>query len=173
MATAPFKRNAEGSKVGLVYELIDPRNGQCRYVGCTTRVEDRKKYHTTLGWAFGTNVEYDRWRQELYECRLVPVFKVIEEDVAMLELREREQFWCRARAEGGCRLVNKPAGKITRSDLFPASDAMLCCDFAEEILAVIALIKERCDTNRIPTRASKQLLAMMRAAESFKIAMGK
>jgi hypothetical protein len=50
---------------------------------------------------------------------------------------------------------------------------MLCCDFAEEILAVIALIKERCDTNRIPTRASKQLLAMMRAAESFKIAMGK
>jgi hypothetical protein len=176
--------DAAGYPVGTVYELIDPRNGQCRYVGCTMNLEQRSRYHTAInGWGFGdNNKKYNRWRQELWDVgKLQPAMQVIEDSVRRDKLRDRELFWVRDRVEKGCDLVNLPSGKITKGDLFPASDAMICADFADQIVELVDLIGERLEHRQwpgsnaydcIPTEAGKQMRKLREAAHLFRCYIG-
>jgi len=153
------------SKTGWVYELIDPRNGQCRYVGCTMNFENRKKRHIT--WAFQSR-KLDAWKQELCDDGgLDPEVQIIESGIPRSVLRERELHWVRDRVSGGFQLLNMPSGRIKKEDLFQPSDAMICMEHADEILGVIDEILKRCE-NRIPTKAFNHLWKAQQSVLSLK-----
>lgn len=154
---------------GWVYELIDPRTDECRYVGCTLDFEKRKQQH--LGWTV-QNRKLDDWKREVHRDGYEPEVRIIEADIPRSALRERELQWCQERVFRGFDLLNMPSGRITKADLFPASDSMICLEHADEILGVINEILERCG-NMIPAKALKHLWKAQQSVFSFKYSLAR
>jgi hypothetical protein len=150
---------------GDVYELIDPRNGQSRYVGCTLNFERRKRQHMTWGYQ---NRELELWKTELFqEAGLKHEVRLIETGIPRDLLRARELHWIRERASQGCELLNMPSGRIRKEDLLPISDALICAEQVDEILEILGDIRERLD-GRCPSKAVGCLLKAMRSVSQIK-----
>lgn len=123
---------------GSVYELLDPRDKSCRYVGMTFNVDARERSHAdsrSFQWSLS------EWKCELKSIGLEPVMRVIESGIKAEDILERERYWCRERISAGARLLNRPAGRITKSDLFSPSDSLLIsevCDQIQDLLSIVS-----------------------------------
>jgi hypothetical protein len=122
---------------GSVYELLDPRDGSCRYVGMTFNETARGRAHAdsrSFQWSL------IHWKSELKSVGLKPAMRVIESGIKAEDILERERHWCRERVRAGARLLNKPSGRITKSDLFSPSDSLLIsevCDRIHDLLSIV------------------------------------
>jgi hypothetical protein len=91
----------------FVYELIDPRTQECRYIGVTKDVRRRVYQHST--GPFEGRSHRANWLRQLTEAGFKPIFTVIEEvDDALWA--EREAFWIAARRDHGFDLTNSTDG---------------------------------------------------------------
>lgn len=130
------------AKTGIVYELVDPRDWRCRYVGVTINRDKRRNDHRSPVSYQGNNGLL-LWKDELCSTGLFPVMKVIEEEVEKSVLFDRELFWVRKKVQEGCELLNLPSGRIKRSDLFRPQDTAACLKFIEEALSLLRSVESR------------------------------
>jgi hypothetical protein len=119
---------------GVIYELIDPRDMSCKYVGQTFCLEKRSVQHRNTR-EFQGNTDLFFWKSDLAKAGLSPIIKVIEENVDASKINERERFWCAQRSNEGSVLLNRPVGAIRREDLFGSAHRA-------EIAAEVGLLRE-------------------------------
>lgn len=97
-----------------IYVLIDPRNGEYRYIGSTNDPDKRKSYHAAQGGRlrlihrYGIrNICYrDVWLSDLRESGFKPTMKLLEQCTQSVRTK-REKFWIDFFTKRGCVLVNK------------------------------------------------------------------
>ena len=93
-----------------IYGLIDPRNGEIRYVGKTYNMQRRLWQHISRP----RNCHIGSWIKNLKSCGVKPEIFCLEEfnfdDV--LNWQESEQFWIETLKFYGARLTNLMAGGI-------------------------------------------------------------
>lgn len=152
-------------KTGVVYELVDPRDGSCRYVGATFDAARRHRQHCDMTWQ--VNIRLSDWKDELYRAGLSPAMNVLESDIPALELFEKEKLWCRVKSQSGAALLNLPTGKITKADLFTPADSAVVGDFSDEICRLIGVVLERY-SGKLPTKVYNALWKARDAATKAK-----
>jgi len=76
-------------KTNLIYGLRDPRNDVYYYIGKTTVGYERPLVHLTKSHSETVN----QWVKQLEQLGLVPHIDVIEKDILLEELIEREKYW--------------------------------------------------------------------------------
>lgn len=75
----------------LIYVLYDPRNDTPMYVGKTTIGIDRPIMH--LHYSHNHNVR--EWTSELNKLGYSPIVKIIEKNIELCLLSDREKYWIR------------------------------------------------------------------------------
>ena len=128
---------------GVVYELLDPRDGKCLYVGQTFDVDQRRKAHTATKPVFQHNNGLHSWKTELASLGLAPEFRVIEDGISPERINEQESFWCRDRADEGCDLLNRPVGRIRKGDLLGSPKRQALATSAREIRGMLLAVDEQ------------------------------
>jgi DNA-binding XRE family transcriptional regulator len=76
-------------KTNLIYGLRDPRNDVYYYIGKTTVGKDRPLKHLIKSH----NTTVNDWVNQLESLGLVPSVDVIERDILLENLAEKEKFW--------------------------------------------------------------------------------
>lgn len=76
-------------KTNLIYGLRDPRNDVYYYIGKTTIGYERPLKHLVKSH----NKTVNDWIKQLEQLGLVPHIDVIEKDILLEELAEREKYW--------------------------------------------------------------------------------
>ena len=76
-------------KHNLIYGLRDPRNDVYYYIGKTTVGNIRALQHLTKSHNEKVNI----WVKELEVLKLVPLVDIIEDNLDLEELSEREKYW--------------------------------------------------------------------------------
>jgi predicted GIY-YIG superfamily endonuclease len=95
-----------------VYELIDPRTNEIRYIGITARPEIRFTQHLNgINEPNGYKVE---WIQELKEQGLLPEMRITETVDNKEEARELERYWIEYYLSRDVQLTNAEHVPITR-----------------------------------------------------------
>jgi hypothetical protein len=93
----------------VVYGLIDPRNGELRYVGKTTHGFRRIREHWTPSkMRAAIKRRSAKWVAGLLKHGLKPEVEILEADPA--DLAAAEQFWIAYFRFVGCNLTNHTAG---------------------------------------------------------------
>jgi hypothetical protein len=147
---------AAKQKTGFVYELVDPRNGDCKYVGITFCPEKRLKQHRYRDW--DGNERLGWWKDELFRHGEFPQMNILEEGVSAAEIFEKEASWCKKKSQDGFDLLNKPVGRIKKSDLFTPADSAVVGDFADEVLSLLITVIDAYK-GRLPTKVFNSLWA--------------
>jgi hypothetical protein len=88
----------------FVYELIDPRTSEVRYVGITTCPKARIAQH--LSKTDNTNEHKTAWIQELKEQELQAQIRIIETVGSKQEARKQERYWIRYYLDKNIQLTN-------------------------------------------------------------------
>lgn len=86
----------------FIYELIDPRDEQCRYVGITINPNLRFRQHL----AGDSNHEKKAWLLSLQGEEIEPRMSIIEIVDDMEKAQEQEKYWVQYRIDEGCLLTN-------------------------------------------------------------------
>lgn len=95
----------------FIYGLTDPRTGELRYVGLTTRGMKRVNDHILYGGGNnGQLSHYTNWQKSLGKADVRPDWFVIEEHSNIEELSDAEDFWIQYFEMVGCSLVNGQSG---------------------------------------------------------------
>lgn len=149
---------------GSVYELIDPRDGSSRYVGMTFNEDTRSSDHSDPR-KFQASLAH--WKDELFRLGLEPRFAVIERGIDPDDILERERFWTASRVSSGCRLLNRPAGRITRKDLLRPSLAMFVVDVCDDIESLLRRIEEA-GRSQLPKQVSREFYKACSAVRKLK-----
>lgn len=183
-----------------IYKLVDPRTGEARYVGQTTKPAVRIKGHRSVRCGLAAR----GWRDELFTLGLRPELEVIEE-VDDGRWHEREQYWIKRLRSEGAQLFNIATGPLpgpgynlvrseeTRSKLSSSTKAYMATLSPEErvaraTLASKAALKSRATwqtkeyldkvttgtRNRMHSLTPAERLAYtapMRAANSYKFSL--
>lgn len=89
----------------VVYLLIDPRDGEGRYVGATTKFEQRKTQHL-CDPAWNDDSYRARWLRKLKCLGLQPEMVIIGSYSTIELMYEAEMYWENDLRAWGCRLVN-------------------------------------------------------------------
>ena len=89
-------------KTNLIYGLRDPRNDVYYYIGKSTVGHDRPLTHLTKSHSETVN----QWTKQLEQLGLVPHIDVIEKDIILEELIEREKYWIKYHYELNPELFN-------------------------------------------------------------------
>lgn len=76
-------------KVNLIYGLRDPRNDVYYYIGKSTIGQDRPLSHLVKSHNNSVNL----WINELKKLGMIPYVDIIEKDIALENLIEREKYW--------------------------------------------------------------------------------
>jgi DNA-binding XRE family transcriptional regulator len=76
-------------KTNLIYGLRDPRNDVYYYIGKTTIGKQRPIKHLSKSH----NKKVNGWVNKLESLDLMPIIDVIEEDILLESLAEREKYW--------------------------------------------------------------------------------
>lgn len=76
-------------KTNLIYGLRDPRNDVYYYIGKTTVGNNRPLKHLIKSH----NTTVNDWVNQLESLGLVPAVDIIEKDILLENLAEREKFW--------------------------------------------------------------------------------
>lgn len=93
----------------LIYGLIDPRNGELRYVGKSTSGMRRPRAHMSL-LKYETNTYKANWLRQLLVEDFKPDIEVLETYESADALVEAERFLIAYFRSIGCRLTNLTAG---------------------------------------------------------------
>lgn len=143
---------------GTIYELIDPRNNKCRYVGQTFDVQKRKAQHEIQN-AYQGNQRLYEWKRSLWkDGQQTPKLLIIESEVSLLEINEREKFWVATRANEGCDLLNCAVGCISNLDLMGEPGRLEAAASLREVREMLIAIRERFGFSKSHAM-SKQLFA--------------
>ena len=98
-----MERNAQHA---LIYVLVDPRDGEIRYVGWTTQtLTQRYKSHL----AYKSRAHRSKWIQALLRQGLRPIIRLIQM-VPVGDGPNAEIYWIKFHRDLGCRLVNLTEG---------------------------------------------------------------
>jgi len=135
----PLVRHASG----VVYELIDPRDGMCRYVGQTFDAAQRKRTHTAPTPVYQQNTQLHKWKAELASLGMAPEFRVIEARIPAERINEQESFWCRDRADDGCELLNRPVGNVRKGDLLGSPKRHEMARGAREVRQMLMALQDQ------------------------------
>lgn len=95
------------TKPHLIYKLIDPRDGEVRYVGQTNRTLE-KRLNSHLRTKENNHRGY--WIREVLRDDYVPIIAEIETVPAGEDWANREMLWIAIYRGWGCRLVNATDG---------------------------------------------------------------
>lgn len=151
---------------GVIYELIDPRSGACRYVGQTFAPEERRRSHLAKKPVYQNNTPLHRWKNDLCAEGLSPEFHVVEDSVPASEINDREKTWCRRRAHEGCDLLNRPSGRITKDDLLSSQRRHAIVTHAREVREIVGALRQMvCDD--LPKVSTGRLNAAYRQILEF------
>lgn len=91
----------------VVYALIDPRNGDIKYIGITTNPEERQRAHSSIFRPLSGNSKKVDWIEELRQAKLKPIFKPIDQADTNLEARAIERYWILYYRRWGINLLNQ------------------------------------------------------------------
>lgn len=80
----------------VIYGLVDPRDGQVRYVGKTVEPQQRLYMHLWYATSGRTDTHRDRWLRVLLAAGAEPVMRVLEEVPLGVSWEERERSWIAA-----------------------------------------------------------------------------
>lgn len=94
------------ARQALIYVLVDPRDGEIRYVGWTTQTL-AKRYKSHL--AYKSRAYRSKWIQLLVRQGTRPIMRLIQA-VPAKDGPRAEIYWIRFHRELGCRLVNLTNG---------------------------------------------------------------
>jgi DNA-binding XRE family transcriptional regulator len=90
-------------KNNLIYGLVDPRNDMVCYVGKTTLGLNRPITHLH----YSHNELVRNWVNELNDFNLFPSIYIIEENIELSKLSEREFFWINKYYSINSNILNK------------------------------------------------------------------
>jgi hypothetical protein len=150
---------------GVIYELLDPRNMSCRYVGQSFDVEKRKKQHLQV-YSYQGNYPLFEWKGELARLKLTPILSIIESNVSATSINERERYWCQRRSNDGCVLLNRPVGSIRKEDLFGMAARGEIVVAVRELREMLLAINDRYDLPK-SHRISKEWWKCQKALLAF------
>ncbi len=94
----------------IVYGLVDPRDGQLRYVGKSCSGKRRARQHANPTRVIKDFTHKGNWVKGLVAVGLRPEIEVLESVVDSQELDEAERFWIAYYRALGCRLTNLTDG---------------------------------------------------------------
>jgi len=94
----------------IIYGLVDPRNGELRYVGQSSRGFDRPMNHWNRKRCREANDHCHCWIKNVLSDSLIPEIEVLQECTFEDELSEAEIFWIAYFKAIGCRLTNATLG---------------------------------------------------------------
>jgi group I intron endonuclease len=97
----------DSMKTTFIYALIDPRDGQIRYIGKTNNTKQRLQNHCNP--ARYQKTHKFNWIKLLRSKGLKPQIKVIEE-IPVSQWKKREKYWIYYFKKQGCKLVNTCGG---------------------------------------------------------------
>jgi hypothetical protein len=103
----------------FIYCLRCPIDKRVVYVGQTVSPDKREAQHSSLR-SFQTIGKFS-WLKELKEVGLSPIFEILEE-CEFDQMGERELHWIKHFVEKGCRLFNRPVGRIREQDFVTKVD---------------------------------------------------
>ena len=95
--------------VGYIYILRCPLTNRVRYVGLTRSPIKRKSQHRCYNSTLDGNKGYKRWKENLKNIKLRPIFEVIEE-INVDDVSDREIYWITFYKEHGFDLLNLTDG---------------------------------------------------------------
>lgn len=103
------------NSTAVIYVLVDPRDGQVRYVGQTTKtVKSRLASHISRARNSKRNTHSSNWIRVLLKESLVPLIEIIRE--VSEEYKDETEIFCIAEYRRlGCRLTNVAEGGMTNS----------------------------------------------------------
>lgn len=93
----------------LIYALVDPRNGEIRYIGKSSIGMKRPARHAHPRGLKESNYKA-RWVRQLVAEGLSYHVRVLYQAPVKVGLDEAECFWIRELRERGCRLTNSTSG---------------------------------------------------------------
>lgn len=95
----------------LIYALIDPRDGQTRYIGKTVRTAHRRlRRHVARCYLDEAHTHKNRWLRHLLALGLEPSIKVLESCGSEAQLSAAEIRHIAEHRAAGVRLTNATAG---------------------------------------------------------------
>lgn len=111
MAKRQTRSNTRRSAVFVtaIYGLVDPRNGEIRYVGKTGENVERRLNRHLYGIKAGSQTHCIRWLKQLRDEGLRPTIAVFER-VRNDEWIGRERWWIKELRDRGCSLANHTIG---------------------------------------------------------------
>jgi hypothetical protein len=92
-----------------IYELVDPRTDQIRYVGITNNPELRLYQHTNCIDATGVKLA---WLEEMRNDRVKPIMRIIETTDSKQQAEAQEKHWIQEFIKSGFDLVNVRYGNV-------------------------------------------------------------
>lgn len=93
----------------LIYGLKDPRTGEIRYVGLSTRGVKRPRTHLRSPRS-DDHTYRANWLRNINAAQLQPIIIVLQELSTDDELSRAEDYWIRLLRISGCRLTNHKEG---------------------------------------------------------------
>lgn len=157
---------------GIVYELLDPRDMRCRYVGQTFCLKKRESQHMQRN-SYQGNMPLFNWKLELARLSLQPILRVIEDGISPAVINERERFWCEQRSNEGFELLNRPVGSIRKEDLFGKPQRAEIAVSIKELREMLIAIRSRYSLpvhhriNKEYLKCDKALLAFQHAFTDY------
>lgn len=100
----------------VVYGLVDPRDGEVKYIGITNNLLARFREHMGM---HGGNTRKQAWLQEVMDAHMLPymvTLEVVKEDDSA---RERESLWIQAYVDAGKVLLNDEVAKKLEVEPLP------------------------------------------------------
>jgi len=95
----------------LIYALIDPRNGELRYIGKTVRTAHRRlRRHLARCYLDEAHTHKNRWLRKLLSLGLEPSIEVLERCRSEVELSAAEIRHIAEHQAHGARLTNSTSG---------------------------------------------------------------
>jgi hypothetical protein len=96
--------------MGTIYVLVDPRNGDIRYVGFTAGdLETRRRDHLSERKKNNNETHRARWLRKLKKLKLEPMIRVVQQ-IPLYCWQQAEQYWIAFFRQEGCPLTNATEG---------------------------------------------------------------
>jgi excisionase family DNA binding protein len=134
MSTLSRKPRSKSS----VYALGDPRTGEIRYIGIANDVYSRYAQHLNHPHL---NKEKNTWMEDIKAAGIVPTLTILEPDVSVDMIYEREKYWIQHYQALGASLTNIIHGKPATKDDNSLSVQQVCERFRFSERTVFNLIK--------------------------------
>jgi hypothetical protein len=106
-----------------VYALVDPRNGEVRYIGLTKNIKRRYSQHVST--KDKSNQTKQVWIDELKQCGLCPTLLILEEPVEESTRFDCERYWIQAYLERNANLTNMRDAVLAPIELRCSEEEML------------------------------------------------